>query len=209
MRKTLLFLSALGLAASGLTTAKIFSASTDTAKVDGIRVSSGPITPPQGEGSVDLQLASFDGQSCGTYGEDLSVENGATVYQDLVDGSLGQYCVRNAGDAIADISITPLVVSSTEVNCAEGEAAVDPTCTKDAQGELEHYTRWSLYRVSDGTLLAAGRSWTSSLFAGSLHPGEVKVFGFSVRWSAAPEQDPVVAATDTMVVRFTFDGSIA
>lgn len=213
MRKTLVTLTALGLAASGLTTTNIFSASTDTASLNGIGVHTGELAEEGGghDKSVDLQLAPYDGSECGAFTEDLTRSVSYDLYFTRVvlpDGSVthireylpyAQFCMRNVGTATAHFTATEFVDQSVDFDCTGEELSFDATCGGDLDGEIEENTnRWISESLS-----------TPAPDAGYyvLNGGETKVYAAVAGWRSDANED--AAQTDKLVVRYVFDGSLA
>lgn len=228
MKKTLFLLSALGLTASGLSTANIFSASTDTAKLNGLEIHTGvlPTDPPPPDKSVDLQLATHS-DGCGEYSEDLSTQVESdfvlptTSVPDEHSGGdpdpaggvveaqrFATFCLRNVGTSAGVIKVGNIVDSSVELACSPGEADLDATCEVGDPGELDKTTAWFLTEHGE-TAQIAGGEWGANDTVSEITLAAGAVLVFDVWGVFTTDTRSAECQSDRLLSHFDFTSSLA
>ncbi|MEO8274102.1 MAG: hypothetical protein ABI620_08545 [Chloroflexota bacterium] len=175
---------------------------------------------------ADLKIATTITQDCtdGTYTDDLV--SGIIAATDLQPGGGTGFtvmCLRNAGSAALDITMSAIDVVDTETDCTGDEvAAGDTTCgTGESQGELAPtliVVASRLDCVTSATDLAIGPSLSAMAASpqafGSLGPGETACVWVRIQMAAAGQTGTTLesiqqAQTDKVEWRFAFDGTQA
>jgi hypothetical protein len=153
---------------------------------------------------------------CGTFSDDLATGL-FSFTTNMSNGNGANVCLRNAGTADADLTMTAIDLTDLDVDCTGDEAAFgDTTCGNNDVGELSPFlfVNATVYECSGGgSLSGLGGSASLSALAsstislGSLPVGQDRCVVLQVIGSASGA-DAQIAQSDQSTWRFAFDGTV-
>lgn len=215
MKKLLISLTALGVVAATLTSLDIFAAVGDITHPGRFGISSGTIDPhvtdpPPPPKAVDLQIATYDGQACGTFTDDLDITTPVTMPGDAQTVLLGDYCVKNVGPQPAKVDASPYKIQSYELACTPGEEAIDNSCTASefSAGEIERATNFNVLSPFTSSSIYTDNHVARPIIA-SLGVGDTIQVRFTLSWISNGAAPLLAAQSDYLILGVRIDGEAA
>lgn len=156
---------------------------------------------------------------CGTFSDDLATGLISATSAHATSGVDAAVCLRNAGTAPLDLTMSVIDLVDTDPDCTGDEAAFgDATCGSGQTGELSPFLKVELsYAECSGggwtnnddgnTYLDTLTSTPRSLTALSLNPGQDVCVVIRVMY-VATGNDTQITQSDEATWRFAFDGTV-